>query len=161
MAKTPAEIEAQGYMPMAKASKLLGIGEERIRQLIKEGYIQRSPHRGYVLTVSAVQGYIASLKDDIKKLQSSSSQNRARDTRADLLKMQIEEKRRLLVQMTEIEAIVQAVFGVLKSELDGIAAGVSRDRELRNRIQERVDGAFKRATKAFRDWLDTGAIKPV
>jgi hypothetical protein len=56
--------EPSGRIPVGQAARLLMISEERIRQLVKQGYVSRSEKRGYVQLVGAVQGYLRYLKDD-------------------------------------------------------------------------------------------------
>ena len=53
-----------GHITMENASRLLMISTERIRQLIKQGYVPRAPQKGIVSIQGAVQGYINFLKDD-------------------------------------------------------------------------------------------------
>ena len=56
----PADLPSDA-IPLAAAAKLLGLSEERLRQLAKMGYLPRIA-RGYTTIGGAIQGYIRFLR---------------------------------------------------------------------------------------------------
>ena len=69
--------EHAGLIPIGQAARLLMISEERIRQLVKQGFIPRPEKRGFVQLVGAVQGYLRYLKDDERRSASRHRSPRA------------------------------------------------------------------------------------
>lgn len=49
--------EPSGLIPVGQAARLLMISEERIRQLVKQGYVPTSDKRGYVQLVGSALDY--------------------------------------------------------------------------------------------------------
>jgi hypothetical protein len=68
--------EHAGLIPIGQAARLLMISEERIRQLVKQGFIPRPEKRGFVQLVGAVQGYLRYLKDDERRSAKSAADSR-------------------------------------------------------------------------------------
>ena len=65
--------EQSGLIPIGQAARLLMISEERIRQLVKQGYVPKSEKRGYVQLVGSVQGYLKYLKEDERRSTKSAA----------------------------------------------------------------------------------------
>ena len=68
--------EHAGLIPIGQAARLLMISEERIRQLVKQGFIPKPEKRGFVQLVGAVQGYLRYLKDDERRSAKSAADSR-------------------------------------------------------------------------------------
>ena len=73
--------EQSGLIPIGQAARLLMISEERIRQLVKQGYVPKSEKRGYVQLVGAVHGYLKYLKEDERRSTKSAADSWVRDAR--------------------------------------------------------------------------------
>ncbi|MDN2579017.1 hypothetical protein [Aquibium sp. ELW1220] len=71
--------EPSGLIPVGQAARLLMISEERIRQLVKQGYVPRSEKRGNLQLVGSVPGYLRYLKDDERRSAKSAADSRVRD----------------------------------------------------------------------------------
>ena len=84
--------EQSGLIPIGQAARLLMISEERIRQLVKQGYVPKSERRGYVQLVGAVQGYLKYLKEDERRSTRSAADSRVRDARALEIELRIDPK---------------------------------------------------------------------
>ena len=65
--------EHAGLIPIGQAARLLMISEERIRQLVKQGFVPKPEKRGFVQLVGAVQGYLRYLKDDERRSAKSAA----------------------------------------------------------------------------------------
>ena len=87
--------EQSGLIPIGQAARLLMISEERIRQLIKQGYVPKCEKRGYVQLVGAVQGYLKYLKEDERRSTRSAADSRVRDAWALEIELRIDAKNAL------------------------------------------------------------------
>ena len=65
--------EHAGLVPIGQAARLLMMSEERIRQLVKQGFIPKPEKRGFVQLLDAVQGYLRYLKDDERRSAKSAA----------------------------------------------------------------------------------------
>ena len=86
--------EQSGLIPIGQAARLLMISEERIRQLVKQGYVPKSEKRGYVQLVGAVQGYLKYLNEDERRSTRSAADSRVRDARALEIELRIDANKR-------------------------------------------------------------------
>lgn len=136
----------EGYISMEQAARLLMLGAERVRQLIKDGWVERGP-RGQVLLVSAVQGYIRFRDDADRRAQRSAADSRVRDARAREIELRISVKEGSTIPLTDAMAALDIIVGGIRSEFEGLAASVTRDREMRHRIEDRVNGALARSAQ--------------
>lgn len=133
--------EAQGdLITLEVAGRLLMIGPERVRQLIKAGYIQR-PKPGYTTVVSAVQGYIRFLKDDARKNTKSEAASRAVDARAQEIELRIAERKREVIPREDAELAMDLVVGEVNKVFTGLPARITRDVRLRREVEARLNEA--------------------
>lgn len=131
-------------------SKLLMLSDRHLRQLVADGWIAKNPDGKYT-TVGGVQGYIRYLKDEARRGMATTAKSRTNDARAKEIELRIAVQERKLVNLDETLTLVDDIAGVLRAELEGLAAGVTRDRELRHRIEERIEGAFSRSAKRLKE----------
>lgn len=142
-----------GTISAEDAAKLLMLeSTRRIQQLAEQGYINRA-QRGRYYTVSVVQGYIRFLKEVQKNAATNTSENRARDARARHYEIQNAKAEHQLIELTEAEAVIDEIAGLLKREIDGLASAITRDLPLRKKIQHHVDSVFERATARIAETL--------
>ena len=132
------------------AGRLLMIGPERVRQLIKAGYIER-PKPGRTTIVSAVQGYIRFLKDREHDKTKTASASRAQEARAAEIELRIAERRRELIGQDEAALAMDFLVNKVREEMAGLAARVTRDLELRRTIEAEVHGAQTRIADALEE----------
>ena len=141
--------EAQGdLITLEVAGRLLMIGPERVRQLIKAGYIQR-PKAGYTTIISAVQGYIRFLKDEDRKNTKSAAASRAVDARAQEIELRIAEKRRDLIPQEDATSALDLLAGEVNRQLTGLPARITRDVRLRREIEAKVNDAKGKIAEAL------------
>lgn len=140
--------EPAGLITLEQAGRLLGgLSAERIRQLIKEGFIPRAAP-GRVLMVAAVQGYIRFLKELASKQTKTTADSRVRDARAQEIEMRNAERMRTLIPLDEALAIMDEYTAVVREAMDSIPARVTRDMELRRKIEAEVNAAHEKIAKA-------------
>ena len=143
--KSPPQAEApaedDGLITLEAAGRLLdGLGPERIRQLIKEGWIAREKP-GRVRLDGAVQGYIRYLKDVAKRTTKTAADTRVRDARASEIEQRIAERNRQLVPAAEATAAIDHVVAACAEAFAAIPAMLTRDVEERTRIEKQVKRA--------------------
>lgn len=151
-----------GVITADQACKLLMLSNERIRQLVKSGYIQQESRGKYNL-VGVVQGYIRFLKDEERRTTRVSSESRVRDARAQEIELRMAEKRRELVPLEDATAAFDLVVGKVKEEFSGLPARTTRDIPLRRKIEEEINGSLGRVAESLRasaEFLRTGGELP-
>lgn len=159
---TPTPAEAGNLITLDQASRLLGIGPERIRMLQRSGHIAKAKP-GHVLLVSAVQGYIAFLKEVAAKTTKTAADSRVRDARASEIEMRNAERMRKLVPVEDATAAQDYLVGVVSEVIGGLAARVTRDIDLRRKIEAEVNAAKEKIAKALgasADAVEKGADLP-
>ena len=136
--------EPSGLIPVGQAARLLMISEERIRQLVKQGYVPRSEKRGYVQLVGSVQGYLRYLKDDERRSAKSAADSRVRDARALEIELRIAERTRDLIPIEDALTDMAELAGMVRSELAGLPARLTRIIDERQKIETEIDGVLSR-----------------
>jgi hypothetical protein len=146
-----------GTVTIESFAKVYELHPERVRQLIKEGWIPRGP-RGKVNFIKGIQGMDKYRQDQLARATAKMGDSKIKDARTKEIEMRIAEKSGALISFDEVLAINQTLWGAMKAELDGLAASVSREREVRHRIQDRVDGALNRVAKRIERWKTAGRL---
>lgn len=154
-----APVAKDGTIAIDVFARIYELNPERIRQLIKEGWIPKGPH-GRVNFVAGIRGMDRYRQDQLARANARQNDSKIKDARAREIEMRIAQKTGALIEFDEALSICQTLFGLLKSELDGLAASVSREREMRHRIQDRLDGALKRVGKRIERWQSSGRLQP-
>lgn len=142
-------------------AKLLMMTPHRVRQLERAGWIQKAGYGLYSI-VEGVQGYIRFLKDETKRSSQSAAAARVQEARAKEIELRTAREENRLVELEEALSFVDGVIGVLKSEIYGIPARVTRDLELRRRMVTELDDIFRRTADRYeqdtRSLRATGAV---
>lgn len=139
--------ESSGLISIAQAARLLMISEERIRQLQKQGYIPRLDKRGVVPLVGAVQGYLRYLKDDERRSAKSAADSRVRDARALEIELRIAERARDLIPWEDALADMAELAALVRAELAGLPARLTRSLDERGKIETEIDGVLARLSE--------------
>jgi hypothetical protein len=114
--------------------ELLELGAERVRQLVKEGWITRDKV-GAIRLGDAVRGYVKFLRSRSTR---TASDTRIRDARAREIELRTAQRAGDLCKTEEAFAFVDDVFGMMKSDLMGLPAMVTRDLNIRRDIERAV-----------------------
>ncbi|MDP3316973.1 MAG: hypothetical protein Q8M47_13025 [Devosia sp.] len=136
--------EQSGLIPIGQAARLLMISEERIRQLVKQGYVPKLEKRGYVQLVGAVQGYLKYLKEDERRSTRSAADSRVRDARALEIELRIAERTRDLIPLEDALTDMAELAGLVRSELAGLPARLTRIIDERQKVETEIDGVLTR-----------------
>lgn len=148
------EASKAGLIAAGQAARLLMISDERIRQIVKLGYIPRS-NKGMYPLVELIQGYIKFLKDDERRSSKSATASRMQDAKAAEIEMRIAEKRRELIPLEEADAALSFLVGKVRSEFSGLPARATRDMPLRRKLESEVNGSLNRIAQQLRTYSGT------
>lgn len=129
-----------------QAAQLLLLGEERIRQLSKEGWVEKTGRSRYPL-VPLVQGYIRYLRDAERRTTKSASASRGQDLRNERAAFELSLLKREHLPREDLTSAIDVICGALNSEIHGLAARITRDPELMARIEEEHVNALNRIAK--------------
>lgn len=138
-----------GSITMEQAGRLLDVTPDRIRQLVRAGYISKAgPAR--VSLVSAVRGYIRSIKEAAQRRTKTAAEARVRDARAKEIEMRNAVRMRELIPIEDGIAALDFLVGSVREALNSIPARVTRDIELRRQIEAEVNAAQAQIAEALR-----------
>lgn len=141
--------EPSGLIPIGQAARLLMISEERIRQLVKQGYVPVSEKRGHVQLVGSVQGYIRFLKDDERRSSKSAADARVRDARAAEIERRMAREDRDIIMLEEAMAAYDFATGLYLESVSGLPARMTRNVSERRRLEAICDGERQRLADRF------------
>ena len=143
-----AENKRSDEISMEVAGRLIMVSAERVRQLIKGGYIERS-RPGYTTIPSVVQGYIKFLKEAASEKTQNASASRVQDARAKEIERRLAREERDLIPQEEASLAMSMLAGKVAQELAGMGARITRDMALRRQIEADVHGAQTRIAAAL------------
>jgi hypothetical protein len=126
-----------------QAARLLMIGPERVRQLVKEGWITKLERDQYQL-VDVVQGYIRFRNDEDRRALKSGAEARVRDARAEEIQLRVGLRSGQLMEHAEHVALLREFCALVRSELGGLPARLTRDMSERRKVQQAVYDVLKR-----------------
>jgi hypothetical protein len=147
--------QAGGLIKTEVAAALLMVTVEWVRRLTNEGWITKVAKDQYRVQ-DVVQGYIKYLRDENRQTSKSAAASRVQDARAEAIQLQLDEKRGVMLQQGQAEAVtvIDEFFGGLRSDLMAIPARVTADLVLRRKIEDGIDDAFGAASKRAVDAAD-------
>jgi hypothetical protein len=122
--------------------EFLDLGSERVRQLVKEGWISKDK-AGAIRLGDAVRGYVKFLRSRATR---SASDTRIRDARAKEIELRTAQRAHELCETEEALAVVDDIFGMLKSDLMSLPARVTRDLAIRRDIEKAVTDVLNGAS---------------
>lgn len=137
-----------GTITTVQAARLLMLSDERIRQLVKDGYIPRVAQGRFNL-VTVVQGYIRFLKDDGRRSSKSAADNRVRDARAAEIERRMAREDRDIIMLDEAMAAYDFATGLYLASVSGLPARMTRNASERRRLEAICDGERQRLADRF------------
>lgn len=132
----------------SEAARLICVTADRVRQLVREGRIPKAARNRYRL-VDVVEGYVTFLKDDERRSSLAQSESGLKAARQREVELRIAEREREVVPRDEAEAAMDLVVGKVNAEMNGLAARVTRDIEMRTKIETEVHASLKRISEAL------------
>lgn len=137
----------------AEAAQALGKSEAWTRKLIAQGYIKKQSD-GRCRLEDVFLGYIAFLTDEARRATKVQAESRVRDARAREIELRIAEREGRLIQVTDMEEVVDDYAGMLRAELAGLPARVTRDLVLRRTIEQAINEILARVAGTLRQKAD-------
>ncbi|WP_199763202.1 hypothetical protein, partial [Bradyrhizobium guangdongense] len=128
------------------AGRLLMVSAERVRQLSKEGWIEKQGKDQFYL-VDVVQGYIRFRNDADRRAQKSAADSRVRDARTREIELRNAVREGRLIEIDEAMAIVEQITGLFRAEAAGLPARVTRvtrDLQFRKTIETALNDILER-----------------
>lgn len=132
-----------GIVTTNEAAALLGLGPERVRQLAKHGHIRKIGPDRYQRD-EVVRGYLEFLRDEERRSSKTAAESRVRDARAAEIELRVAERRGALIAVDDAVAVLDVVVSAANSELLGLPARITRERQLRRKVEQECDGARQR-----------------
>jgi hypothetical protein len=132
-----------GTATTREVGALLEISGERIRQLAAEGWF-KSVGKDRWNRDEVVRGYCKFLRAEDRRSTRSAAENRVRDAKAREIEMRLAERGRELIAFEEAEGALETIVGMVRTEMGGVAARVTRDLNLRRAIEKAIDDGLAR-----------------
>lgn len=149
-----------GMITLDQACKLIMLSGERIRQLVKAGYIPKASRNMYPL-VGLVQGHIRYMRDEERRSSKSAAESGLKAARQKEVELRIAERSGDLINVNEHSDIVDELCGLFLSGLASLPARATRDVALRRKIEIECDAIrTELAARAASRAADVGAGSP-
>lgn len=143
------------------AARLLGLGPERVRQLVKQGYVVKIG-RGMTTATSAVQGYCKFLRDEARRSPASTAATRSHDAKAALIEASTARRRAELIDLASAEHVVNRIARTAVTRLRKAPMDKGLTPSTRKVLSTEINAAC-RAIEAARDRalaaLNTGDLR--
>lgn len=133
----------------AGAAQLLGISRQRLEQMVDEGSVRRKAPNCYVLG-ELVPDVVARAQNDRRTSTEKHADNRVRQARAAQIELATAIKARDYIPLTDAQAAVDALCGIVRTEAAGIAPRCTREVSLRRTIEAEVNGSLSRIAERLR-----------
>jgi hypothetical protein len=133
-----AEQPQAGFITLEQACRLVMLSNERIRQLVKDGYIPKPAKNSYPL-VGVVQGYIRFLRDEDRRSSKTAAESGLKAARQKEVELRIAERSRDLIDVREHSDIVDEMAGMFVAGLSALPARVTKDMAMRRQIEAGCD----------------------
>ena len=121
----------------ATMAKLLGFSRQNLETIAAAGWVKpRAPNCWPI--IETFQGTLRYARDEGRRNTKSASHTRIRDARAREIELRTAQRAGLLCETEEAFAFVDDVFGMMKADLMGLPAMVTRDLNIRHDIEKAV-----------------------
>lgn len=155
MVKKPAKAPvAPATITLEELSALCGVTKPFLLQLEDRGYYSRIK-KGVWPRDETIKGFIRYLREERTNETKSAAENRVRDARAREIEMRNAIRSKELCVTSEAIAAMQDVVGILRADLEGLAARVTRDLVTRRTIDSALHDIFNSASSRLRLQADS------
>jgi hypothetical protein len=142
---------------------LFNLSERRVTQLVQEGVISRASGGKYSVA-NCVLGYITFLRDENKNRTKTASASALNESKARYVDAQVEQKTREIQGeiMAQVDSRVTEIIGGLVADLFAVPARVTRDVDLRKKIEGEIENvqraAYERLASTTSGEEDSGSV---
>jgi len=134
-------------LPTTAAARLLGLGEERVRQLAKQGYIPKIA-RGHTTVGGAISGYIRFLKAEARKTPASTAASRSHNAKAELIAASTARRRAELISLDEAESVINRIAVTAITRLRRVPGSARLTGATRTTLAQETDAAIAAIERA-------------
>jgi hypothetical protein len=147
------KIDAKTEVPASVLAMALGVSRMRIGQLAADAVIPRIA-KGRFPLLASVAGYVSWLKDEQRRVAKSAGNSRINDARAAEIEIRTAERLKTLQLLGPDEglAVVDAVLGPMRSDLQSVPARMTKDLALRLRLESELNGVLDSAADRARTY---------
>lgn len=117
-----------------------------VQQLAKSGYIEQSGRNQFSL-VAVMRGVMAYYEERLQKSNKAVAANKASEARTKQIEQQMEIRQRNLVPRADFYTAQDFVIAKQRAALSGLPARVTRDLDLREKIEAEIDHALRRTAE--------------
>jgi phage terminase Nu1 subunit (DNA packaging protein) len=132
----------------AKLGEHLDMTGRRARQLAEEGVLRRGPDGLFDQTEARVT-YIRWLRNGERLVSRSAAASRLQNARAREVELRTARDEHRLIDTDEAIACCDEIVGTYKSELAGLPARLTRDVDLRRKVETEIDDICRRVAERF------------
>jgi hypothetical protein len=146
---TPADGQSGAASPLdalitgGEAANVLLLSVARFGDLVREGHIPREAKGQYRLR-EVVHGYLRFRNDTDRRANKTAADSRVRDARAEEIQLRIGLRSGQLMEHADHVAIVEEFCALVRAEVGGLPARLTRDLTERRRIEAEVYDLFIR-----------------
>ena len=129
-----------------EAAALLNMSPRHLNRLAREGWFEKNAAGKYV-AMDIVHDYARFRDDREKQMTRLAGDNRVRDARARDIEIRTAEREKVLIRTGACFEIIDEVVGMLRSELDGLPARLTRDQKERRKPEDEIEGVLPRTAE--------------
>ena len=130
---------------LAVAADITGYSKTWLLKLAENGYFAKQA-RGVYKIGDVVRGIIKFVQEKKKSATKSAAADRLLAVRAEEIELRIRMREGEVVEMRAAEELFMSVLGDLKYQLEGFPAQMSRDLELRRKMDDALNVIFRRTS---------------
>jgi hypothetical protein len=128
---------------------LLDYSRTQFERLAANGVVKaRAPNCWPV--IETFQKLLRYARDERRNNTKTASQSRVQLARVKEIELRVAQKSHKLIEEDEAEALVDDIFGNLRSEFSGLPAMCTRDLKMRDEIEKNVNDIFNRITQRLK-----------
>jgi hypothetical protein len=145
----------------AQMAKLLGFSRQNLEKIAAAGWVKlRAPNCWPI--IETFQGVLKYARDEGRRSTKSASDSRVATARAKEIELRTAQRAGELCETEEAYAVLDEIFGMLKADLFGLPAAVTRDLNVRRDIEKGVTDILNRTAAKLearaRTWQPDGEI---
>jgi hypothetical protein len=147
----------------ARMAQLLGFSRQNLEKIAAAGWIKsRAPNCWPI--IETFQGVLRYSRDEGRRSSKAAAGSRVATARAKEIELRTAQRAGELCETEEALAFVDEVFGMLKADLMGLPATVTRDLSIRRDIEKAVNDILNRTARRLETQAKTlqadGEIRP-
>ena len=128
----------------AGMARLLGFSRQNLEKIAAAGWVKpRAPNCWPI--IENFQGVLKFARDEKRRSTKSASDSRVATARAREIELRTAKRAGELCETEEAFAVVDEIFGGLRSDLSGLPARVTRDLEIRRAVENGVNDVLNKA----------------